>query len=546
VTVYTGNGMTQAFGIFEGGGGKGLAHVGALSCAEKNNIDFVGVAGASAGAIVASLLACGYSAKDMFDPDRAKRDDSTKIYAVTLKQLLGPSGTRWQEFDQAVRDFNAIPVDKEDDFKGWRLGWRLLKFKWKHRAIVKSLEDDLGIFDTASLESYLDERLEVKLLEKYPGLKEEFEVFKTAREPSASNRVLFEHMQKPLKIVATDIDNRRIVVLSKETTPDMSVAEAVAASISLPVVFKPKTIEVPVENGSKDLVRVRAIDGGLLSNFPAWLFDSERLEKGPHFPTIGFKLIEESPQQTQGTPEKVLSPLAAHFKSIVGIIINGDPLLETREIENLHEIPLRVTYSTLDFDLNFDQKCELHAQGRASAFAAFCKPGFPRDRDLIETALAVLVKLFRTIFNLPEPNVVRANIICKTTRSSLRVTYCFNMDSEADTDDELEFAMGSGACGQCWETKELVYCDLEAARSQTKAWKMDKYQQAMVRGDLKSLLCAPILDAHGERLGVLNVDSPVKSMLSLVDDEEKIDRFETVAVAWLGELLTRKPEGGQT
>ncbi|MGB0671337.1 MAG: patatin-like phospholipase family protein, partial [Rhodospirillales bacterium] len=50
------------FGIFEGGGAKGIGHVAAAAAAEKSRLEFIGVAGASAGALVASLLAVGYKA----------------------------------------------------------------------------------------------------------------------------------------------------------------------------------------------------------------------------------------------------------------------------------------------------------------------------------------------------------------------------------------------------------------------------------------------------------------------------------------------------
>jgi NTE family protein len=53
----------QVFGIFEGGGAKGLAHVGTIAAAQELSVQFVGVAGASAGAMVALLIAVGYNAR---------------------------------------------------------------------------------------------------------------------------------------------------------------------------------------------------------------------------------------------------------------------------------------------------------------------------------------------------------------------------------------------------------------------------------------------------------------------------------------------------
>lgn len=56
--------MTDVFAVFEGGGVKGIGLVGALARAQKEPLNFLGFAGASAGAIVAALAAVGYPAWD--------------------------------------------------------------------------------------------------------------------------------------------------------------------------------------------------------------------------------------------------------------------------------------------------------------------------------------------------------------------------------------------------------------------------------------------------------------------------------------------------
>ena len=43
------------YGIFEGGGAKGIGHIAGLKAAEILNLEFIGVAGASAGALIAAL-----------------------------------------------------------------------------------------------------------------------------------------------------------------------------------------------------------------------------------------------------------------------------------------------------------------------------------------------------------------------------------------------------------------------------------------------------------------------------------------------------------
>ncbi len=57
----------RVLGLFEGGGAKGLAHVGGLKAAEERKVRFLGVAGSSAGAIVAALVAVGYTADELFE-----------------------------------------------------------------------------------------------------------------------------------------------------------------------------------------------------------------------------------------------------------------------------------------------------------------------------------------------------------------------------------------------------------------------------------------------------------------------------------------------
>ncbi len=52
-------------GVFEGGGVKGIALVGAVSVVEEAGYSFVNLAGTSAGAIVATLLAAGYTAGEL-------------------------------------------------------------------------------------------------------------------------------------------------------------------------------------------------------------------------------------------------------------------------------------------------------------------------------------------------------------------------------------------------------------------------------------------------------------------------------------------------
>ncbi len=61
----TGGEATVVNGVFEGGGAKGLVYVGALRACEDRHLTFGAVAGSSAGAITAMLVACGYTADEV-------------------------------------------------------------------------------------------------------------------------------------------------------------------------------------------------------------------------------------------------------------------------------------------------------------------------------------------------------------------------------------------------------------------------------------------------------------------------------------------------
>src|SRR5437763_904606 len=52
-------------GVFEGGGVRGIGLVGAISVVEEAGYEFVNLAGTSAGAIVSTLLAAGYTAAEL-------------------------------------------------------------------------------------------------------------------------------------------------------------------------------------------------------------------------------------------------------------------------------------------------------------------------------------------------------------------------------------------------------------------------------------------------------------------------------------------------
>ena len=91
--------MTRCYCIFEGGGAKGIAHIGALRALEDAKLDFAGFAGTSAGAIVAALAAAGYSSRELmsvatilrFGHPAARRSANVTGLALRFRRIFKES-----------------------------------------------------------------------------------------------------------------------------------------------------------------------------------------------------------------------------------------------------------------------------------------------------------------------------------------------------------------------------------------------------------------------------------------------------------------------
>jgi len=79
----------KADAVFEGGGVKGIGLVGAVSEIEKAGYEFENLAGTSAGAIVAALLAVGYNAQEMkVELEKLNYNDFKDEYFYLLVKLI--------------------------------------------------------------------------------------------------------------------------------------------------------------------------------------------------------------------------------------------------------------------------------------------------------------------------------------------------------------------------------------------------------------------------------------------------------------------------
>jgi NTE family protein len=285
---------TRVFCVFEGGGAKGVAHVGFLKAIQNQpEYDVSGYAGTSAGAIIAALAAVGWTGRELYDEvegqpsskalDALKRFKNIKV--DTLADLIAPDD--WRKIknlkgilvnanapsrsDRRVKEVD-IGLSLRRKLVGLMLVFCILSFF----VAMLLLFTPIPVVVWLTIQSFV---LAMTLLfvayvvGKYRGFasmsqpQEFLEALLQAKVPEHSERgVTFADLRGvTLKVVAANLETGQLEMFSDET-PHVLVSEAVAASAAIPLVFKPVEID-----------GVAYCDGGIVSNLPAWTFDRERL-----------------------------------------------------------------------------------------------------------------------------------------------------------------------------------------------------------------------------------------------------------------------------
>ncbi|GLC90592.1 patatin-like phospholipase family protein [Lysinibacillus piscis] len=161
-----------------------------------------------------------------------------------------------------------------------------------------------------------------------------------------------------LKLVASDLTNGKMIVLPDDLhtyqidAQNFSVACALRMSCGIPFFFEPVTLK----NGKGESV---IVDGGVLSNFPLWIFDNKDGRRIR--PTIGIKLSRRKEEQC---PHNIKNGLDL-FEALFSTMKNAH---DERYISRQHErdiifIPVD-DYSATQFDLSEEDKEDLLNIGR--------------------------------------------------------------------------------------------------------------------------------------------------------------------------------------
>src|SRR5918997_2314639 len=299
--------------VFEGGGVKGIALVGAYSVLEEEGYEPQNMAGASAGAIVATLIAAGYTSDE-------------------LKEII--SKLDYDQFkDEALED--RFPLGK-----------------------ALSILRDLGIYEGKAFEEWMRGLLEAKGKHTFGA--------RVGRED-----VELRYRYK-LQVIASDVTERRLLVLPRdapklgiEDPDDIDVAQAVRMSMSIPIFFEP----VRFTNRQTDEEHL-IVDGGMLSNFPVWLFDAPE----PQWPTFGMKLVQnpETPigdQLAEPVPRAGITQVIAYLRSLVDTMMAAHDRLyvEQNDFDRRTNGIDTLGVGTTEFDLSTERALALYESGRTAA-----------------------------------------------------------------------------------------------------------------------------------------------------------------------------------
>ena len=235
--------------VLEGGGAKGVALAGAVAGLVDRGVQVQRVAGTSAGAIVAALVAAGLPTDRLVA--LARDLDLASLVPERRLTRLGPLGRGLGVLlGRGQRDHRPL--------KAW-LGEQL-------RDLGVERFGDLRVDDHGADGSPYHDRLPVP-----PG-----RLVVAVSDVSRGRRVLL-----PWDLPAYGFDPDRFRVV-----------DAVAASAAIPLVFEPVRLRLPagapVAAGGPAPEAV-LVDGGLTSNYPVDVFDRTDGRR-PRWPTVGVKL----------------------------------------------------------------------------------------------------------------------------------------------------------------------------------------------------------------------------------------------------------------
>lgn len=162
--------------------------------------------------------------------------------------------------------------------------------------------------------------------------------------------------KESLKLVASDLTNGKIIVLPDDLNHygidgnSFPISRALRMSCGLPFFFEP----VYLKNGKSESV---IVDGGVLSNFPLWIYDNGHKKR----PVLGIKLSSASEEMP---PHKINNAIEL-FEALFSTMKNAhdNRYIARRHEKNVIFIPVE-EYGATQFDMDEATKNKLMNMGK--------------------------------------------------------------------------------------------------------------------------------------------------------------------------------------
>jgi NTE family protein len=458
----------DAYGIFQGGGAKGYAHVGALKAAEERGIRFTRLAGTSAGAIIASLAAAGYTADELLDATRPEGERG--ILDVDVRTILDAS--EYFRVERIQRRWHALGNIPHP--KGGLIGrWQRAKREFLPLKVLRGLKAaclevgsialvlrKFGLVGTEPVAQWLDGLLQAKV--------------------GVTRPVTFADLDMRLKIVAANLRTGLVHKFGFAGDEDLPIAPAAIASACFPFFFRPA-----LQGGEV------FVDGGLVSNLPVWLFDDERDDETSHLPTFGFRLVNDVLVAEQEETPTQFFPFVFRMGQTLA---SGARNLEERRIEYYHGIDLRAQIGTLSFAQVRARAADLVNVARDCVEQYFEREVGPQDPERMRQVLSLVVNELSDHFDWREERVRAHVLLPDLDGRHARTVYAWNMADDAD--DHLRVRTDMDGVGAAFRLREPVYLSPPEQRSAGVG--ALKYELAMRPSAVGGMYAIPIFPAADE------------------------------------------------
>jgi NTE family protein len=274
--------------VFEGGGVKGIAYAGALQVLTDCGImpQIKQVAGTSAGAITATMVALGYTASEI----------------------------------------KSIIMDM--DFKTFEDGWDPLR-----------LPTEYGLYKGNTFLVWIQKMITAR----------------AHKGPNTTFADLYDQNGIGLFVFATDLNMYELKQFSHIDTPDIPIAEAVRASMSIPMFFKAWKFSNNLPDNHI------YVDGGVVLNYPLTVFDTPQNPDNPQ--TMGFYLYDRNGNKKPNTLayDEPIAYCKALFETLLDsqdIDFENNESMEKRTVK-IDDFGIAAT----DFDITQQQKDQLFKSG---------------------------------------------------------------------------------------------------------------------------------------------------------------------------------------